>query len=978
MSRYGLFGATDANNKYVKFMSDGLNTFIESSGATNFGFTVDEITRTATGFTPLPGYVEQPGNEKPVTIRYIPMHLYKLGGTFASMKPIYVLSVNGDEDSRRAARYHWTVMMDKEELINPPKGTYLDRIFGIPLMTSRQIKGIREGTTKTDWALSPQNIPTALTKKSEDRRAVYAAVDALYREKYVFIKLESGQTFRRRAFEILGEIYSMLQPEFAIEVGFASYQATDGIDSLIGDAGVRIFVFPHEIDETKLQRDDAVLIDLDHTENIAKTENEELLRCLEKWVSLDWEDRCDAMRKLFVKPGIDFKSAETFVRISSEFFDNDFMRWLKLGKNVPQAGKITSLAELKDLYDSFAVLKTYGTNWNKTQFRKMLKYLLPEGDLKIFNCWVRDAQAEVVLAVDEGERKHKSALAEFGKQFVPDDVLRRFSEPVGKAVKKPIEEDCKNKLKAKDDDCAKKLKEKDDDCAKQLKDKDDDCTNRLKAKDDDCAKQLKDKDDDCTNRLKAKDDDCAKQLKDKDDDCTNRLKAKDDDCAKQLKDKDDDCTNRLKAKDDDCAKQLKDKDDDCTNRLKAKDDDCAKKLKEKEDDCKEKLAAQNAELEETKRRNKKEQDAAKASYEQKLQAEKKKFDEQRKAQAAEIEKLKKGSSQKDADKAKILFGVIGLAVGAAICFAVFALLGKLGTSEPETAYVTPASVVETTATPEATPLPTEAPTPTPTPTATPTPAVFLTENGQVNEEYVAENAPEVRVITDSTQIEQLYAVPNGYESVALLTTENIESETDEAAEAAPETWTAEETVKAPAGTETAVEASEESEEKLTDYAVLLRRTESTETEETAETPADACIAAEIGEYRIVIFGSTEFQETILKLCNSLLAENETPQIIVVLADGNSIDLTELLKGYFAQEETDGTWYQKLRYVAVAAEDISAFASNADTEPTAAVAVLDDGEVRIVGTAGVYYAVSETEESIPAETEEPAGDETDNA
>ncbi len=912
MSRYGLFGATDANNKYVKFMSDGLNTFIESSGATNFGFTVDEITRTATGFTPLPGYVEQPGNEKPVTIRYIPMHLYKLGGTFASMKPIYVLSVNGDEDSRRAARYHWTVMMDKEELINPPKGTYLDRIFGIPLMTSRQIKGIREGTTKTDWALSPQNIPTALTKKSEDRRAVYAAVDALYREKYVFIKLESGQTFRRRAFEILGEIYSMLQPEFAIEVGFASYQATDGIDSLIGDAGVRIFVFPHEIDETKLQRDDAVLIDLDHTENIAKTENEELLRCLEKWVSLDWEDRCDAMRKLFVKPGIDFKSAETFVRISSEFFDNDFMRWLKLGKNVPQAGKITSLAELKDLYDSFAVLKTYGTNWNKTQFRKMLKYLLPEGDLKIFNCWVRDAQAEVVLAVDEGERKHKSALAEFGKQFVPDDVLRRFSEPVGKAVKKPIEEDCKNKLKAKDDDCAKKLKEKDDDC------------------------------------------------------------------AKQLKDKDDDCTNRLKAKDDDCAKQLKDKDDDCTNRLKAKDDDCAKKLKEKEDDCKEKLAAQNAELEETKRRNKKEQDAAKASYEQKLQAEKKKFDEQRKAQAAEIEKLKKGSSQKDADKAKILFGVIGLAVGAAICFAVFALLGKLGTSEPETAYVTPASVVETTATPEATPLPTEAPTPTPTPTATPTPAVFLTENGQVNEEYVAENAPEVRVITDSTQIEQLYAVPNGYESVALLTTENIESETDEAAEAAPETWTAEETVKAPAGTETAVEASEESEEKLTDYAVLLRRTESTETEETAETPADACIAAEIGEYRIVIFGSTEFQETILKLCNSLLAENETPQIIVVLADGNSIDLTELLKGYFAQEETDGTWYQKLRYVAVAAEDISAFASNADTEPTAAVAVLDDGEVRIVGTAGVYYAVSETEESIPAETEEPAGDETDNA
>ena len=125
---------------------------------------------------------------------------------------------------------------------------------------------------------------------------------------------------------------------------------------------------------------------------------------------------------------------------------------------------------------------------------------------------------------------------------------------------------------------------------------------------------------------------------------------------------------------------------------------------------------------------------------------------------------------------------------------------------------------------------------------------------------------------------------------------------------------------------------------------------------------------------MVIFGSTEFQETILKLCSSLLTENETPKLLAVLADGNTVDLTEPLKEYFAQEETDGAWYQKLRYVAVAAEDISAWTASSDTEPTAAVAVFDDGEVKICGTAGTYHAVSET----PAESSEPAESETDNA
>ena len=682
MSRYGLFGATDANNKYVKFMSDGLSQFIESSGATNFGFTVDEITRTATGFTPLPGYVEQPGNEKPVTVRYIPMHLYKRGGAFASMKPIYVLSVNGDEDSRRAARYHWTVMMDREDLLNPPKGTYLDRIFGIPLMTSRQIKGIREGTTKTDWALTPQNVPTALTKKSEDRRAVYGAVDALYREKYVFIKLESGQTFRHRAFEILGEIYSMLQPEFAVEVGFASYQALDGIDSLISDAGVRIFVFPHEIDETKLHRDDAVLIDLDHTENIAKPENEELLRCLEKWAGLEWEDRCDAMQKLFARPGIDFKSAETFVRISSEFFDNDFIQWQKLGRNVPQAGKITSLAELKDLYDSFDILKTYETKYNKAQFQKMLKYLLPKG--ANLNGWVRDALAEVGYAefepkmaktlaqqghedvsnavfgecrsdFTEGniEIRQKIALAEFGKQFISDDVLGRLAGAVPSKVIELIKKTVEETVKRLNEKHQKQIEEINANHQKEIEE--------INAKHQSEIEEINAKHQSAIEEVNAKHQKEIEEINEKHQKEIERINAN---CKKEIEEIKTRYKEQLDAKNKELDQQKKDN---------------------------EELKKDNEEL---KKKHETEKKSLQSQHKQELQAEKKKYDEQRKAQAAEIEKLKKGSGQKDTSTAKILFGVIGLAVGAAVCFGVFAMLGKLKTPEPEIVYVTPAPTVE--------------------------------------------------------------------------------------------------------------------------------------------------------------------------------------------------------------------------------------------------------------------------------------------
>ena len=441
MNRYGMFNGTDRENKYINIgRSEGIYKFISDMGATSVQYTIDEICKVAAGFTRLPGYMEQPENKRPVAVRYIPMHLGKRDDMPKSMKPVYALSITGDENSERAASYHCTVVMDESALLGK-NVNYLTQIFGTPLVSWQEIKNIRENQSikkRTDWALTPEAyVPNMIP---EDRDAVLAAVNAIYDEKCVFIKLEKGCVFNDRSFEILGQIYSMLQPKLAAEVGFASYQATNGIYDLINKAGIKIFVLTHD---AELPRDSSsVLLDLNHPETIRLDADDKRTQILWQWYSLGWEKRREAMDKLFRIQGVDFKDSDTFVRISQELFEGDFVKWVRLGKGIPEAGTKTDLAQLKAKYDSFPILK-YNISWLDELFSKMVKFLVPSGSN--INEWALDAQRAVVFS-DGDAAKSLSKLAEFGVCIIlPSSAkgiagsVSNFASVVGKKVKNDAE-----------------------------------------------------------------------------------------------------------------------------------------------------------------------------------------------------------------------------------------------------------------------------------------------------------------------------------------------------------------------------------------------------------------------------------------------------------------------------------------------------------------------------------------------------------
>lgn len=449
MGRYGIFKGTNKDGLYTTIgFSDGILNFLSAQGATNATHTLDTICNISGGFTEIPGYLDQPANDYPVAFRYVPMHLSKRSDMPNAIQPMYVVSISGAENKSRNTNYSCTAIMDRDEVLGSAKANYLEQILGTPLVTDRMMSDIREKNEAADFSLSPK--PLCPVMKPGDRKAVLAAVNAIYEDKKVLIKLERGCSFNLRSMELLRQIYSMMQPRLAIEVGFASYQAPNFIYDLVQEAGIRIFVLPYGVDEGYLSKDFLVL-DMNDVEHIAVDEKSDMIKCLKSWYGLSWEKRLEAMTKLFDLPGAGFKDAEKFVEISKELFSGDFAKWYRMGSNIPEAGTITSLQTLYDKYNSFPILKN-NVSWLHEMFKQRVNVMLPKG--VNLNVHVLELDSEIMLNAEKNPQKE--ALLDFGISLMKPAVVKQLPEAAGKKACKKQEEitraECERSIQAERED----------------------------------------------------------------------------------------------------------------------------------------------------------------------------------------------------------------------------------------------------------------------------------------------------------------------------------------------------------------------------------------------------------------------------------------------------------------------------------------------------------------------------------------------
>ena len=122
----------------------------------------------------------------------------------------------------------------------------------------------------------------------------------------------------------------------------------------------------------------------------------------------------------------------------------------------------------------------------------------------------------------------------------------------------------------------------------------------------------------------------------------------------------------------------------------------------------------------------------------------------------------------------------------------------------------------------------------------------------------------------------------------------------------------------------------------------------------------AALVLDNGDYCAAVYGGENFQETVIALFNSVVEDGEFPQVGTYVNDGRFLNLTDLLAqlyelvdGANQAEPVEGavSWYDKLRYIASAQDDISRIEGQeyAAGTPLAAI-VLEDNTVLVFSDA----------------------------
>ena len=411
MDRYSTIRGTIASGAEMRLgESEGLSEFLQSQGALDSNSVLQVVDTQLRGFERLAGYETEMQNQKPVAVRYAPMHLYKIRG-MERMRPFCALSVNGVENREdRVSQYSQTFIFSHQQALQGKDGyQYLDMLFGTELLSWKTLELYRKGRAPLECDSPLRKVTPRI--EAHDLTMVLKTVEAIYQRKNVVIQLEPDLSFNDRAMSLLAGIYSLLQPRLAIEVGYATYQRAADIAKIVERNSIRIFVLP--AGESLSQIPDSFLI-LDMAKAPVPVQKTPLMETLVKWVQIPWEQRQSAMLHLF-KDERDYQDAELFIQKSTEFFNamSTVERWNH------DSSKNGTISSIEELYAEYEAQPSHDVPWFEQMFREKIGKLIgKQNTLDKLN-----AQTAVKLLITTGEeQQHAREMYLFGRKFGNVDV----------------------------------------------------------------------------------------------------------------------------------------------------------------------------------------------------------------------------------------------------------------------------------------------------------------------------------------------------------------------------------------------------------------------------------------------------------------------------------------------------------------------------------------------------------------------------
>ena len=368
MDRYSTIRGTIASGAEMRLAeSDGLSAFLQSLGALDANSVLQVVDSQLRGFERLTGYETEKQNQKPVAIRYAPMHLYKMRG-MEKVRPFCALSVSGVENREdRISQYSQTFIFSHEQALRGTDGyNYLDMLLGTELLSWKTLELYRNKQASLECDSPLRKIIPKI--EAHDLIVTLKTVEAIYQKKNVVIQLEPNFSFNDRALSLLAGIYSLLPPRLAVEVGYATYQRAADIPKIVERNSIRIFVLP--AGESVGQLPDSFLL-LDLATTPAPVKKTPLMETLVKWVQFPWERRQSAMQELF-KDEREYQDETVFVQKSTACFDaiRSAEQW---SRDTSKNGTISSLEEL---YAEYEAHQSQYVPWFDEMFRNRITALL--------------------------------------------------------------------------------------------------------------------------------------------------------------------------------------------------------------------------------------------------------------------------------------------------------------------------------------------------------------------------------------------------------------------------------------------------------------------------------------------------------------------------------------------------------------------------------------------------------------------------
>ena len=424
MERYGKFYGCDKTGRYETLLyARELDMLMARCGAKNPGAAVDAAINPLCSFQLFSQYSDNKQDEYPVSLCYIPRHLSKLDAFREMNEPVYAVAVNGFEHKARDTNYSCAVLVSRQEMLSDGAYNYLDQIFGTPLVSWQEMYLLREKGVKPDVNMTPSKVTPVL--KSADQAAICAVVDALYADKkHIFICLEQGRTFNKRSVDLLTQIYSLLPPRLAVETGFVTYQPVAKVQELIAATGIKISVYPAEAAATLPEATDSTLVlDLNRPETVQVNPRSKVVKAVMWWAGLTWDQRREAMAKLFADRNIALLDMEKYVEITAAFAQNDLLTGKMKNASFPDVESI------RKVYENDPILSKH-ISWVTEVFLSLLKAKGKD---------VRALKGEVIAQAKVADlRQNKELLNHYlgqyeflGKLLPEDSAVAALNSAVG-------------------------------------------------------------------------------------------------------------------------------------------------------------------------------------------------------------------------------------------------------------------------------------------------------------------------------------------------------------------------------------------------------------------------------------------------------------------------------------------------------------------------------------------------------------------